>query len=344
MAEAKNKVWLAQLRETVIDCIPTPVVLVLASPYLAGATAAAAIKFAHSQYQRAGLTTTIDILGENSVTAQQCDQAVQSYKLLLDEIHQQSLPVAIRAKQISVSLKPSTFSVIEPQTLLDDAYNRIESVVLHADKLGINITIEAEDHHWTDFQLQTYFSLVKKGYLNLGTVLQSRLLRTKEDIKNFDERMRVRLVIGIYNEPGAIALTDKEDMKQQLVEYGRNLAERGTYVEFATHDAHCIDQFIQQVLLPLRLPSSKFEFQFLKGVPRKMLQTQLTNGKYFSELAGKMQDPNNTYLSELAKSGAVVRLYVPFGNAKFAGSYCKRRLKESPSIVVYGLKNLLHWQ
>ncbi len=46
----------------------------------------------------------------------------------------------------------------------------------------------------------------KAGYENLGTVLQSRLFRTMQDIERFQEGMRVRLVIGIYQEPNAIGL------------------------------------------------------------------------------------------------------------------------------------------
>ena len=326
--KTKGQAWFQRLRGDIIDHIPGPVVFALASPYLAGTTGSTAIEFAHQQYQQAKMSSTLDILGESSITAEQCDQAVDKYLNLLDEVYANPLPVNMPMQQISVSLKPSTFSTTTPsfpgnnalQSELDDAYSRIESIAVHAQKLGINITIEAEEHTWTDFQLDCYFSLVQKGYLNLGTVLQSRLFRTEQDIKKFDEKMRVRLVIGIYDESKTIALTDKKDMKHKLAEYGFGLAERGTYVEFATHDAGCIEQFVRKAVIPLRLTKQKFEFQFLKGVPRQQLQTELVSG------------------------GATVRLYVPFGEPKSAAAYCKRRLKENPSIILYGLKNLLHLQ
>ncbi len=56
------------------------------------------------------------------------------------------------------------------------------------------MTLEAEDHRWTNFQLESYFALVNAGYSNLGTVLQTRLFRTEKDLDRFDQRMRVRLV------------------------------------------------------------------------------------------------------------------------------------------------------
>jgi len=119
-------------------------------------------------------------------------------------------------------------------------------VVDYALKNEINVTLEAEDHRWTNFQLESYFALINAGYANLGTVLQTRLFRTEKDIARFDGRMRVRLVIGIYNEPGQIAHTDKRIMKDLLVQYGSNLLARGVYTELASHDTRCIELFTRK--------------------------------------------------------------------------------------------------
>src|SRR5262249_10273202 len=145
-------------------------------------------------------------------------------------------------EQLSISFKPSMFSVNPAGS--DEAYRRIEKIVDYAKNAGIRATIESEDHNWTDFQLSTYFALVNKGYTNVGTVLQSRLLRTRKDIEKFDDKMRVRLVIGIYNELPEFAHTDKRAMKELLVQYSAELMNRGSYVEFATHDAHYIRKFV----------------------------------------------------------------------------------------------------
>ena len=57
-----------------------------------------------------------------------------------------------------------------------------------------------------------------------------------DDIKFFNEKSRVRLVIGIYNEPAGVAYTDKNMMKDLMVEFAGILFEKGVFVEFATHE------------------------------------------------------------------------------------------------------------
>jgi proline dehydrogenase len=331
-----------------VDTIPLRLVLVLAAPYIAGQTQEDAIKAAHRIYKQDSFAGTIDILGEDAESAEQCDAAVSLYTHLIDAISRAPVPVAQPLEQITVSMKPSMFSTEAPGAgaggELDRAYARIKAVVDHAHKRNIRLTLEAEDHRWTDFHINSYISLINEGYTNLGTVLQSRLFRTRNDIRRFDERMRVRLVIGIYNEVADIAHTEKPVMKELLVEYAAELGKRGTYIELATHDAGCLDSFMSKVAIPQRLPGSQFETQFLMGVPRKKLQTALRNGSYLEPFARQAEGEDLKYLEELTQEGILVRLYLPFGKDKVAGPYCKRRLKANPNMIGYGIKNLLHIQ
>lgn len=277
-----------------------------------------------------------------------CDGAVESYVQLIDLLAANQIPGAGALQQPSVSFKPSMFSTCTPasassdkQTHLDRAYERMERIARHAQSKQIRITVEAEDHIWTDYFLDAYVALINAGYGNCGTVLQSRLFRTKNDLKRFDERMRVRMVIGIYNEPVALALTQKPLMKKAAVEFAAELLSKGVYVELASHDVECIKDFVLNAVIPARAPSTGFEIQHLLGVPRKEIQQALVSGKYFSDLekaAGKAVD----HLSRLAASGALVRLYLPYGAGNVAGPYCKRRLKSNPDMIGFGLKNLLH--
>jgi proline dehydrogenase len=245
-------------------------------------------------------------------------------------------------------MKPSMFSTMAPQHGADSdraqeaAFDRITRVVDYALKNEINVTLEAEDHRWTNFQLESYFALINAGYANLGTVLQTRLFRTEKDIARFDGRMRVRLVIGIYNEPGQIAHTDKRIMKDLLVQYGSNLLARGVYTELASHDTRCIETFYKKVVLPQSVPASQFEHQFLQGVPRTKLQNGLVTGNYFREPEHGFAA--SAHLEKLKETGALVRMYLPFGTAKVSGAYCKRRLRENPNMITYGVKNLLGLQ
>lgn len=335
-------------KPNIVDSIPLPLVLLLAGPYLAGKNKDDAIKKAHALYKESRFSSTIDILGEDCTKDADCDHFVEAYKAVIDLIHAKPIQCQRAEQQISVSFKPSMFATVVPaeaepgDSRLIDAYRRIRTIVDYGKQKGIRMTLEAEDHRWADFQLDTYFALLNEGYTNLGTVLQSRLFRTKTDLKRFDERCRVRMVIGIYNEPAAIALTDKSEMKQTLIDYASELAARGTYLEIASHDTDCVNSFFKQVAIPQRLPTNKFEVQMLLGVPRKDFQQSLVSGSYFKEQAETAHSSNLDWFADMARSGVLVRMYLPFGKDAVAGPYCKRRLKANPNMISYGIKNFFH--
>jgi len=340
---------------SLFDKIPVSLVLMLAKPYLAGETAEEALALAEKLYKENKFSVTMDILGEDAASDADCDASVEHYKYLIELIATNPMPLPANEarRQARVSFKPSMFATVTPQIgqsrspELDRAYNRIESVVEYASVRNVDVTLEAEDHRWTDFQLESYFSLIESGYSNLGTVLQSRLFRTAEDIKRFDSRMRTRLVIGIYNEPGTIAHTNKAAMKDCLVLYARELLARGTYVEVATHDTKCLESFFNQVVIPDAVPTSQFETQYLHGVPRKRFQKSLISGEIFTALAAINKSAitasakAQAVFQKLSAEGVLVRMYLPFGEGKVAGAYCRRRLKENPNMAIYGIKNLL---
>lgn len=340
--------------KSIFDAIPVSMVLFLAKPYLAGETAAEALALSQKLYDDFKYSSTLDILGEDAQAESDCDASVEHYKELISLIAQHpmklSQAIAEERRQPTVSFKPSMFATKAPvkegttfqvrSKELDLAYNRIETVVAFAEERGVRVTLEAEDHRWTDFHLETYFALIESGYKNVGTVLQTRLFRTKKDLARFDERMRTRLVIGIYNEPASLAHTAKPVMKDLLVDYARELMARGTYVEVATHDTKCLASFFAAAITD-KVDPSRFETQFLHGVPRKRFQESLISGRLFEGEEYKQLRENHEYLQKLAREGVLVRMYLPFGEGKVAGAYCRRRLKENPNMVTYGIKNLL---
>lgn len=319
-----------------IDKIPVDLVLFMASPYIAGEKPQDAVSMAHKLWNAHQFTSTLDILGEDMSSDADCDASVQNYKDLADQIALNPLPVQNQREQMTISLKPSMFSTKAPgqegcEPALARAFSRIESITAYAREKSINVTLEAEDYRWTDFHLNTYFDLLRKGYSNLGTVVQTRLFRSEKDIQRFSADLkgkRVRLVIGIYNESPKIAHTDKAIMKNLMVKYAEELLKMGVYVEFATHDEACIKSFINNVVIPQAISSDRFETQFLHGVPRDQLQNALTEGTSGQVNPGKI----------------LVRKYLPFGPGKVAGAYCRRRLKENPNMIGYGIKNLFKWQ
>jgi proline dehydrogenase len=298
-------------------------------------------------YRRQGFSSTLDILGEDAICVEDCQSYVAAYMRIIDEVAASNIDGQTGKRRPSVSMKPSMFSAVPPaadmetKRQLQDAFERIRQVVSYAQKKGVEMTLEAEDSRWTDFHLNTYFALVGAGYNNLGTVLQTRLFRTRDDVERFGEGMRVRLVIGIYKEPANVAYEDKAKMKDLLVQYAGRLLAKGTYVEVATHDSHCVQKFVNDVVLPCKIPASQFECQFLLGVPRAKLEKALVSGAYFRSFPGVFDKASESHLEALSQSGIVVRMYMPFGQDKVAAPYCKRRLKNNPNMIGYGIKNLL---
>jgi proline dehydrogenase len=126
----------------------------------------------------------------------------------------------------------------------------------------------------------------------------------------------VRICIGIYKEPKAIAFTDKPAMKDKLFDFVQLLLDKGHYPEIATHDEPLIRRCIDY-LDTRGCPKSAYEFQMLLGVPRQDIQTQIVN------------------------DGRLMRLYVPFAEEwRYAIAYCKRRMAANPMMGAYVMKNL----
>lgn len=329
-----------------VRAMPDPFVKVFARPYVAGGSLEAAVETARQLERERRIASSIDLLGEESHDAAQIDEAMALYRRLLDAMAADPTLPRTGQRRATVSLKPSTFTVtkrdvrgdLSAETDLVRCRENIAAIARHAKDLGIGLTIDMEDHAWVDFTLDCHRRLLEGGLDNVGTVLQSMLFRTKDDVAAVPEGSRIRLVIGIYREPAEIAHTQKRDMKKKLVEYAERLLERRVYLEFATHDEEYLFRFLREVVVEKGVPPTGFEVQMLLGVPRRRIQDDLVSGAYFSrpEVA-----PGGAVAGALSR-GAVVRLYVPFAVGwDSALAYCKRRLNENPNIVWYGLKNLV---
>ena len=130
--------------------------------------------------------------------------------------------------------------------------------------------------------------------------------------------MRVRLVIGIYQEPSQVALTQKSEMKERMLVCAERLLERGHFVEFASHDVAYVRRFLEEVVPRVGVGPDRFEIQMLYGVPR------------------------DRFLADILRQGVQARLYVPFALGwELAIEYLRRRLDEYPAMMWLVTKNML---
>ena len=291
---------------------PGPVVRWFARPYVAGGSMDAGLDVAHDRLSRFEALSTMDLLGEGVTERFEVIQNVAAYEQLIDRLGSEPR-FADPVTRPTVSVKPSAFTCGERES----AFGHIEGLVRRASACGVRVTIDMEDRPWTDLTLDWAIDLFGQG-LDVGTVLQTRLNRTEQDLERIPSGMRVRLVIGIYPEPESVAVTDKRVMKDRMVEYAAVLLDRGAYVEFGTHDEPALERFLREVAP--KAPD-RCEIQMLLGVPRRAFARRL--------MAGAL--------------GVIVpfRLYVPFAMSwDDATAYLRRRMRESPSMMWLVLRNL----
>jgi len=156
-------------------------------------------------------------------------------------------------------------------------------------------------------------TLWRQGHRGLGTVIQSCLLRSPQDVERLNALgMRVRLVKGAYKEPKTVAFQGKEQVDAAFVELMCALLDRGHFPAIATHDPAMIDA-TKRYVEERGYAKDRFEFQMLYGI-RRDLQASLVAGGYG------------------------VRVYVPFGQQWFP--YFMRRLGERPANVAFVLRGL----
>ena len=293
--------------------VPSPLVRFFARPYLAGTTMSSALELASAVLEKKSRLATLDLLGEEVRSE---EQVSHNYTTYLDLIRGLSEHFRFKERSLrpSISLKPSAFTCGDRER----AFGPIRAIVEQAQVSDIPVTIDMEDRTWTDTTLEHAISLYNEGF-DVGTVLQSRLLRTPSDVERIPSGMRIRLVIGIYTEPPKVALTRKSEMKERLIQFADRLLERGAKVEFATHDEVTIRRFVDDVAP--RAPD-RCELQLLLGVPReRMLERMKTH-----PVAGELP----------------VRIYIPFSvHVREATAYLRRRLGENPNLALLVLHNLV---
>ena len=295
------------LKRFIINLAPTPLVKLFASPYVAGDSIEAAINTSHKFWDERHVYSTIDLLGEELESDEEVQYTVDVYQRLIDALGSQDYA--------TLSLKPSQLG---SHRGTEHCAEVIGGIVARAEQHNLKVTLDMEDHTFTDMTLDIFRSL-HQDHPTFGTVLQSRLFRTEDDIKSLKGlKARIRICIGIYNEPEEIALQNKPEMKKKMLEQVELLFKEGHYPEIGTHDEAVINEAIN-IAEKLNIKKDQYEVQMLMGVPKQAFQ------------------------DELIQNGILVRLYVPFAEKwKYAIAYCKRRLAANPAMAAYVLKNILH--
>ena len=271
--------------------------------FIAGETIDEAISAARG-IEAAGMTETLDLLGESVGTMVEADTATRAYLTMFDRVAAAGIGrnVSLKLTQLGLTIDRAT-CVDNLRRILDEAGRR-----------EFFVRIDMENSPYTQVTLDVFETIWQQGYRNAGIVLQAYLRRTAGDAARMNAiGARVRLVKGAYREPRSIAFHRKADVDAAFCEVMQQLLDHGTQPAIATHDPDMIEA-TRKYAATRGIPAARYEFQMLYGI-RRDLQAELRNRGYG------------------------VRVYVPFGREWFP--YFMRRLGERPANIGFVIRGLL---
>ena len=250
----------------------------------------------------AGLSTTVDILGESVAEAAHGRAAAEAYLVTLDAL-------AERGLDRNVSLKLSQFGLGLDETI---CRSNVALVFRRAAELDAFVRIDMEDHTTVDQTLAIWRDL--RGINpSSGVVIQAALRRSAADVERLiADGARVRLCKGAYNEPPAVAFQERAEVDRSYAALMERLLREGTYPAIATHDERIIRRAISFAKRE-GIGTERFEFQMLYGVRRDLQES-------------------------LVAAGYRVRVYVPYGEQWYP--YFMRRLAERPANLAFVLRSI----
>lgn len=271
--------------------------------FVAGESAADA-REAILRLRGAGLSVTVDHLGEETRDAADAAVIAKAYLTLLEELRPLELGPAA---EVSVKLSAVGQALDE-----DLALEHARAICAAAAAGGSTVTLDMEDHTTVDSTLRILREL-RRDHPSTGVAIQAYLFRSEDDCRALaHEGSRVRLVKGAYREPASVAHQGKAAVDKAYVRCLRILMAGQGYPMVATHDDRLIS--ITELLADrYGRARGDYEYQMLYGIRADRQEA-------------------------LAGAGHTVRVYVPYGDDWYG--YFMRRLAERPANVAFFLRAL----
>src|SRR6187402_351608 len=289
--------------------LKAPVSRSVVSRYVAGESVDEAVTVA-AELRTTNRLASLDYLGEDTTDRARAEATRDTYVHLLEALARADL-TAFGAAEVSVKL--SAVGQALPQDGDAIALENARAICVAAQAAGTTVTLDMEDHTTTDRTLEALREL-RQDFPWVGAVVQSYLHRTEADCRDLaGEGSRVRLCKGAYKEPASVAFQDGTDVDLSYVRCLKVLMAGEGYPMVASHDPRLVE--IAGALAARHgRGADTFEYQMLYGIR-----------------------PNEQ--RRLAREGATVRVYVPFGTQWYG--YLMRRLAERPANVVFFLRSLV---
>jgi proline dehydrogenase len=251
-----------------------------------------------------GLYANTTLLGEGVLEPTATEAVVSAYRTIIDRIADEQLRANVALKLTHLGLDISE----------ELAHDNLRALVERATERDGFVRIDMEQSQYVDATLRIFRRVREGGLDRVGTVLQSYLYRTPDDLEALlPLAPNLRLVKGAYLEPESVAYPHKHDVDGAYVSLlERMLAEAG-HTAVATHDSALIQHTIRYAA-DNGIGKDRFEFQMLYGV-RPQLQL------------------------DLVRRGYKVLVATPYGPEWYP--YLMRRLGERPANLLFFLRNTL---
>jgi proline dehydrogenase len=274
-----------------------------ASRFVAGEDLDACVAVLRGLNER-GLHANTTLLGEDVLDEAEARAVAEEYLAILTRLHEEEL-------RANVALKLTHLGLDIAEEL---AYENVKGVVERAGELDNFIRIDMEYSALVDPTLRIYRRLRGAGLDNVGTVLQSYLYRTPQDLESLlPLAPNLRLVKGAYLEPESVAYPKKADVDTAYLRLVERSLTGGGYTAVATHDERMIEHALAFAERE-GIGRDRFELQMLYGV-RPQLQL------------------------DLVARGYKVLVAAPYGPEWFP--FFTRRLAERPANLTFVVRNVL---
>jgi proline dehydrogenase len=257
---------------------------------------------------RAGMSVSIDNLGENVTNPDEARLSAQLYHQILDAIEANRL-------NANISLKLTHMGLDVDEALARELVGGLVARAAAMNPPGfVRVDMEGSPYTQRTFDFVHELHRMPGNGNSVGTVIQAYLKRSESDVeKLLSEGIRIRLCKGAYKEPASIAFESKADVDANYIKLMKILMKSGVYHGIASHDENIIREG-KAFATREKIPPDTFEFQMLYGIRRDLQQS-------------------------LVREGWRIRVYVPFGTEWYP--YFMRRLGERPANVFFIARNLL---
>lgn len=212
-----------------------------------------------SMLAQMGYQVSIEYLGENTRSENECISAKNEFLSLINEIGAKEMK-----STISFDLSHIGMSISDAL-----ATKHLKEIALQAQQYDIQLMISMEESEKTD-QILNIYKKLSPMYANLGITLQVHLLRSQFDLQELLEfQGKIRLVKGAYQEKEGTYIPRSVELDKRYVDFVMACVERNHPLSIATHDEKLVAALKENGLLA----NPYTEVEMLDGVRPDLLKS-----------------------------------------------------------------------